>query len=292
MTTESQTIGWIGVGAMGLPICRNLMKGGLGVIGHDVSVERLSLARAAGAETADALTDLLPRVGTVCSMVFDDGALLGLVQAALPGLRRGMFFVDLSTVSPGASADAARLLEAAGVRYVRAPVSGSVGLAEAGTLTVLGSGLPEDFEACLPIFRKMSTSQRYVGSGETARVIKLLINMMVVNSTALIGEAIALGEKSGVERATIVDAINASIVGSRHYQSRADSMKTRAYTSAGPIRMAVKDLDLALSIAREKSLGLPMTAFVRQYVSEIVREGRDDLEVSILAEFPRPTHGA
>lgn len=287
MTTETHTVGWIGVGAMGLPICQNLMKGGLRVIAHDVQAERLALARAAGAGTADTLDDMLSRVGTVCSMVFDDKALLAVVRAAAPGLREGMFFVDLSTVSPGASAIAAKLLEAVGARYVRAPVSGSVSLAEAGTLTVLGSGLRQDFEACLPVFEKMSTSQRYVGPGEAARVIKLLINMMVVNSTALIGEAIALGEKSGVDRSTIIDAINASIVGSRHYQSRADSMKTRAYTSAGPIRMAAKDLDLALAIASEQSLGLPMTAFVRQYVSEVAHEGRDGLEVSILAEFPR-----
>jgi len=287
MNTGVSSVGWIGVGAMGLPICRNLMKGEVQVTAFDVSRERMDLAAEAGARLAESIPELASTVDTVFSMVFDDSALLAVVSAAAPHMRAGALFVDMSTVSPEASAQAAVLLTERRVRYLRAPVSGSVGIAEAGTLTVLVSGDPEDLEDCRPILSHMSSAQNYVGLGEAARIIKLVINMMVINATALIGEAIAFGERAGVPRGTIVDAINGSIVGSRHYQSRAESLKTRKYTTAGPLRLAVKDLDLALAVARESDLELPMTTFVRQYVEELVRDGKADVEVSVLAEYPR-----
>ena len=91
-------------------------------------------------------------------------------------------------------------------------------------------------------------------TADEARVIKLMINMMVFMSTAVIGEGLAFGERSGLDRSLMVDAINDSIVGSAHYRTKADKLKQREYGAAGPISLVVKDLDLALAVARDNAV--------------------------------------
>lgn len=294
MSTETTVVGWIGVGAMGLPICANLVKGGVDVIALDRRPERTALAAEAGARAATSTAQLVTGSDIIFSMVYDDAALEVLLSGAdgvLASILPGTLFIDMSTVSPAVSAWAAGMLAKNGVRYLRAPVSGSVPLAQDGTLAVMASGKRSDFEDCLPVLRLFSSLQTYVGEGEAARVIKLVINMMVVNATALIGEALSFGERSGVPRETLVDAINSSIVGSRHYQSRADGLKNRRYTSAGPVSMAAKDVDMVLAIARNQALSLPLTSYIRQYVTQMIHEGKGDLEVTALAEFPLRSAG-
>jgi 3-hydroxyisobutyrate dehydrogenase-like beta-hydroxyacid dehydrogenase len=254
-------IGWIGVGVMGLPICANLIRHGFRVLAFDSAPERLDLAAQIGADRAASVRGVAEHADMVFSMVYDDAALEGLVTSAdglLAGCRPGMLYVDMSTVSPGLSAEMAALLARQSVRYLRAPVSGSVGMATAATLSVLVSGDTEDLAACEAVLKAMSSAQHHVGPGEAARVIKLVVNMMLVNATVLIGEALKFGEQSGVPRAVLVQAINQSIVGSRHYAARADSLVSRRYGSAGPVRMAAKDMALALDIAQAQQIALPM----------------------------------
>lgn len=292
MNPENTIVGWIGVGHMGLPMCKNLLRGGIKVIVYDDRDPRTALAIEAGAAVAPTVASLASVADVIFSMPYDDNRFRTLVsgpEGLMAGIRPGTLYIDMSTVSPEVSAAMALLLEQKKVRYLRAPVSGSTGLAEAGTLSVIASGTREDFDECLPLMRLMSQVQNYVGEGEAARVLKLLINMMVINATALLGEALTLGEKEGLPRDVMVDAINNSIVGSRHYLARSESLKTRRYTSAGPIKLVTKDMDMALSMAGEHNLSLPVTTLVRGYMAELLREGKGEVEVSILAEFPRQT---
>lgn len=280
-------VGWIGLGAMGLPMCLHLARAGVFVKAVDRLPDRVEAAAGHGVAPAASITDVVRNADVVFSMVFDDDALRDVVEGptgVAAAMTPGTVFVDMSTVSPTVSAQVAQVLEDRGLRYVRAPVSGSVPLAQAAQLTILVSGERADFELLLPLLSLLSQSQHYVGSRESARVVKLAINLMVAASTALIGEALALGERQGVGREVMVDALNASTVGSRHYAARAQSLKTRAYNGNGPLHLVAKDLDLALGIARAGGLNLAITELVRVQLAQLIQSGHRDTEVAVLAE--------
>lgn len=286
MADTHTPVGWLGVGAMGLPMLGHLVRAGFAVSAFDPRAERRDLAAEAGATpVADPLT-LARQCPVLCTMVYDDAALEGVVSTLEPALSPGQLLIDFSTVSPEASARVARVLDSLDVAYVRAPVSGSVMVAQAGALSVFVSGPPAACERCLPLLRALSQAQRQVGEGEAARVVKLAINLLLVNHTALLGEALALAESWGVPRAEMVACVNGSILGSRHTQARAEALATRRYSGAGPLQVGAKDLDLALSMAREKALGLPISAYVRQYLTQLLADGHGEVEISKLAEFP------
>ena len=142
--SERQTVGWIGAGAMGLPICRHLLKAGCEVVVYDRLPERVAPAVAAGASGADSIRQLARRCELVFSMVYDDQAFETVVTGSdgvLAGIRPGSLYIDMSTVSPGISRQMAVLLARQGVRYLRAPVSGSVGLLRRSIRGVRGGPL-------------------------------------------------------------------------------------------------------------------------------------------------------
>ncbi|KQP22139.1 hypothetical protein ASF43_25255 [Pseudorhodoferax sp. Leaf267] len=272
---------------MGLPMALRLKERGIDMSVFDRSPQRMEDAAAHGLGVAGSAADAVRHAGVVFSTVLDDAALLSLVDG--PGglaasMPHGSLLVEMSTVSPGASSRVAECLRAVGVRYLRAPVSGSVALAEQGTLSVFASGDAHDFEEARPLLAGLSSNQVHVGPGEAARVLKLAINMMVVASTSLIGEALAFAERNGLSRPMVVDALNASIVGSRHYQSRAESLKTRRYGSNGPLRLVAKDLGLALRLAEAQSLTLPIAAHCQAAIDRLIQQGHGDTEVTLLAD--------
>ncbi len=280
-------VGWIGIGAMGLPLCKRLINAGCDVLAYDRLPDRLDQAVSAGAMRAASIRELAERCDTVFSMVYDDlafDAVVTGVDGLLAGIRPDSLLVDLSTVSPQLSQEMSELLVRNDVRYLRAPVSGSVALAEAGEIAVLVSGDLKDMQACLPMLRLFSRTQSYQGAGEAARVVKLIVNAMVVGSTVLIGEALELGEAAGLPRANLVEAINQSIVGSRHYASRAEALKQRRYGGAGPVRMAAKDLDLAFALGGIDGLQLPVLHHARARVGAALEQGLSEAEVTVLAE--------
>lgn len=292
MADSTLRIGWLGVGAMGLPMLAHLVRAGHAVTAFDTRGDRVRLAVGAGAAPALDAASAARHSQVLCTMVYDDAALEAAMASVEHALPPGGTVIDFSTVSPAASARVARLLQRLDVAYLRAPVSGSVGVAEAAALSVFVSGPSDACTRCQPVLAAVSQAHRYLGEGEAARVVKLAINLLLVNHTALLGEALALGEAWGVARSEMVACINTSIVGSRHTQARAEALATRRYSGAGPLQVGSKDLNLALAMAREKTLGLPISAFVQQYLAELLAEGHGNVEISKLAEFPRraPRH--
>jgi 3-hydroxyisobutyrate dehydrogenase-like beta-hydroxyacid dehydrogenase len=210
-------IGWIGIGTMGTPMCRNLLRANYPVFACDIDATRLAAIVNDGAVALAPPSEIARRSDIVISMVPNDEVLLSVVEGQdglAASLSHGKIFVDMSTVSPAASARIAEALEATGCLYLRAPVSGSTELAAKGALSMYCSGPREAFERCEPIVTKLSTRQTYVGPSEEARVLKLLINMIVLIAPVALGEALAFGQKGGLQRAQIIDAILQSVAAS------------------------------------------------------------------------------
>ncbi|MNQ20954.1 2-hydroxy-3-oxopropionate reductase [compost metagenome] len=285
----SSEIGWIGVGAMGAPMCLNLLRAGHRLTVCDRDPARVASMVAAGATAADSPREVATRADVVFSTIFDDQGLRDIVagpDGLAAGARPQAAYIDMSTVSPAASADVARVLAERGVDYLRAPVSGTVTLASSARLSTFVSGPPEVFERLRPLLAVLTARQRYVGTSEEARVVKLLINLMVFMSTAVLGEAIDFGERAGLPRDTILDAVNDSIVASAHYAGKAEKIAHRDYAPVGPISLVVKDMDLALTVANHHQAALPIAAQVRQSLALMQAQGLAGLDVAALADLP------
>lgn len=275
MANPNIRIGWIGVGAMGRPMCTHLLKAGYRLSVYDKDPLKIEALVAEGASGANSVSDLAGTCEVIVSMVWDDEDLrevvfgpTGLVRGARPGIR----YIDMSTVSPRLSTEIATILAQRDIPYLRAPVSGSVPVAKAGKLSVYASGPREVFEASRDMLGSFSEKLSYVGIGEEGRIVKLAINLIVQLSTAILGEVLAFGTRAGVDRSLLMDAINDSIVASPHYAVRAESFKKRdlSYT----VRWASpKDLNIAMSVAAENGAIMPMASLLEQYIRIITNRG-------------------
>ena len=285
MSKSIRNIGWIGYGSMGRPMCRNLVKAGYTVRARDTDPKKVRAMEEDGVAASSSPRDLAAASDVVISMIWDDDTLRQVVsgeRGALAGMRPGTPFIDMSTISPKGSLAVAADLEAKGIAFLRAPVSGSAMVAATAGLTVYASGPRETFDECLPVLKALSVNQTYVGTGEESRVLKLTINLMVAMSTAVLGEALSFGERGGLERSLLLDAINDSIVGSRHYAVRADAIKRRDLTSTGSWAGA-KDVGMAMSVAQQFGAALPIASLVHQYVTMVANRGVDRNGVVALA---------
>jgi 3-hydroxyisobutyrate dehydrogenase len=288
MNVAKNKIGWIGVGRMGRPMCINLVKAGFSVTVYDKDTAKIAAVLGSGVAAAASPAALAAQSDIVVSMIFDDAALQDVVlgpAGVLGAMRPGAPYVDMSTVSPAASEEIAGHLAERNVPYLRAPVSGTVVLAETAKLSTYVSGPKDVFEACLPVFQALTAKQKYVGEGEEARLVKLTINLIVQMATAVLGEALAFGTRAGLDRSMLVDAINDSIVASPHYESRAEWFKHRERSPVADLSMTTKDMDLALAVAQAHGAALPIASLVRQYLAISKSLGKETKGVMALAEI-------
>lgn len=277
----SKRIGWIGLGKMGAPMASLLCKTNAQVSVYNRSPEKCGPVVEAGASLAPNASVLAAQSDILFTMLSDDKALRAVLlgdAGALKQMRAGSTLVDMSTVSAGVSNAIAELAREQGVHYLRAPVSGSVAMAEAGTLTVLASGDKAAFDASLAALETMSAKQFYVGNGEQARILKLSINMMVGFSAAMMGEALALGLKNGLDRADMLEVIGSSAVASPLIGYKLDALSAQNYAPAFEVVQMAKDYDLILGAGRDSGVPMPLAAQVREGWSELISAGEGDAD--------------
>ncbi len=204
------TIGFIGLGRMGQPMAANLLKAGFPVIGYDTDPARTSALAGMGAASGTGVAEVAKASDIVISMIMNDAILHRVAlgpEGVVENLAAGAVFADLSTVTPAASAEVRKAAVERGRGYLCGAVAGSIGPATDGTLTLFASGAPEDFALCLPAFQAISANALHVGTGETAAYLKLVHSLIVGGYSALIGEALAFGEKGGLDLGQIVDVL-------------------------------------------------------------------------------------
>ncbi|MCZ6603620.1 MAG: NAD(P)-dependent oxidoreductase [Alphaproteobacteria bacterium] len=278
--TESvaETIAWCGVGTLGRPIVRRLADAGIAPILYDVRAEATAgldgVGRAA-ATPAEAASE----ASLIFSTIPDDDALEVLALGAdglIGGMRPGSVYCDLSTVSPTSSARVAAACDAAGVLYLRAAISGSVALAQAGKLTILASGPHTAFARCEPVFAHFSATRLHVGAAEEARVLKLMINNIAAATTAAVAESIAFGRKGGVDYDIILDVIASSVVASPLIQYKIDPLRRRDFSPTFTTRLMLKDMHILASAAAELGCDLPLGTASIAVFEDQEREGYGD----------------
>ena len=261
---------------MGVPMAGNLLKAGFALTVYNRSPGSEVALRDAGAKIAESPAALAPGMNIIISMTSDDSALAEVTsgaQGAFGAAARGTLFIDMSTVSPDISAEVAARAAEAGIHYLRAPVSGGVALAVAGTLTVLASGAQADFDKALPLFDTMAKKSFHVGEAEEARYIKLALNMMAGMTAAMMNEALVFAERGGASCDIILDVMGESAIASPLVGYKIEPMRKRDFSPTFSTKQMAKDFNLLLEAAKSTDTPLPLAAFVRQVWSSMIASG-------------------
>lgn len=274
-----QKIGWIGLGKMGAPMALNLVKAGFPVTVYNRGAGKAEKLANAGAATAASIAELAAGSDIVISMVSDDPALEAVAAQVLGSAAPGTIYADMTTVSPAASARVAQAAAARRIAYVRAPVSGSTGFAAEATLIILTSGPREACETCAGAFAAMSRKVVYMGDAEQARHMKLVLNMMVGITAAMVGEALCFGERGGLDWATMIEVVGDSPLASPLVKYKTKMLVDRDFTPAFTAAQMAKDFDLILATAADASLPSPITAQVRQLWTAMMANGKGEQDM-------------
>ena len=278
-------IGWVGLGSMGSRMAPNLVNSAYSVTGFDLDRSRTASAAAQGLKEATSLSVLASESDVLFSMIPNDEAFLDVVSHLCGNGKTGACLIDMSTISPDVSVRGAALLDGCGISYLRAPVSGSTTLAAAGTLGIWVSGPESVFELRRPLIALLGKKITYLGAHEEARIMKLVVNVIVAAINTSLAEALNLGRRSGLDWATMVDAINDSAVASPYIASKAQKLKERDWSPAATVEVIAKDIDLALELARQRGAFLPSAALTRQILSAVEGKGHGQLDMSSIATF-------
>jgi 2-hydroxy-3-oxopropionate reductase len=277
-------IGFVGLGIMGRPMALNLKNGG-----HALIVpERASLtaeSRAAATVVADAST-VASQSEVVILMVPDtpdvESALFG-ANGVAAGLKKGTLVIDMSSISPVATKEYAARINALGCDYLDAPVSGGEVGAKAASLTIMVGGPDAAFARAKPLFDLMGKNITHIGSengtGQTCKVANQIIVALNIQAVA---EALVFASKAGADPAKVRSALMGGFASSRILELHAERMLNGTFNPGFRIRLHQKDLNLALSSAKDLNLSLPNTAIAQQMMSSCMAHGHGDLDHSAL----------
>jgi len=233
---------------------------------------------------ADFVFTTLPDSGPLISVITGSDGVCSV-------MKPGQIVVDCSTVSIEASKVCNDAIVAKGGEFLCAPVSGSTVLAKAGTLTVLCSGKKAAYDKTMPLFEKLSAKQFYLGEGDSARAMKLGLNMMIATSMQMLGESLALCEKAGIAWETALDVIGGSVLASPLVAYKIPPLKERKYAPAFSTKLMAKDLNLALSVGKQLGLCAPVTALTHQMLEANIAQGKGDEDFSNLIKLVEELSG-
>lgn len=273
---------FLGVGKMGLPMATHLSQAGHALTVHDVDAQRLPLARAAGLVTTDHLQSALAQAELVISSLPNDAALVDVASLLAEQGRSGQAWMDTSTVSLAASEAAAARVQAQGIEHLRVTVSGNNHMAQAAQLTVMASGPQALHQKLLPVLQSWGPNQFYLGATEQARLMKLVINLMIAQTSAMLSEALNLGQKGGLDWAQMWQVIGASAVGSPIVKAKSVQLSQHDYTPTFTVHQMLKDVGLMMQAGADLKVPLPQLALTQQQMLSAVAQGDGDLDYAAI----------
>jgi 3-hydroxyisobutyrate dehydrogenase-like beta-hydroxyacid dehydrogenase len=293
--TSAQPILFVGIGKMGLPMARHLAAAGHAVTVFDPDPTRTVLAAALGMAVAADLRLALANHERIVSSLPDDAALLALseVMAGVrPGPatragRDGPIWCDTSTVSPEASAHAAARVATCGVTCLRTPVSGNTTMAEQARLTVYVSGDRAAYERVEPMFASWGPRHLYLGDGEQARLAKLAVNLLIVGTSTLLAEALALGERGGLDAQLLWTIISSSAAASPIVLAKAPALRAGDFTPTFTVTQMQKDVGLILGAAQALGVATPVTEVAAAALDRAAAAGDGDADYAVVIRHAR-----
>ena len=284
----AETIGFIGLGVMGKPMAKNLLKAGHRLVVHNRSRSAVDEVVAAGAAAATSAADVARQATVVITMLPDTSDVERVVageNGVLSALQTGTVVVDMSSISPAATVQLATQIAEKGGSMLDAPVSGGEIGAINGTLSIMVGGDAAAFARVKPIFEAMGNAERivHIGKSGAGQVCKVCNQIAIGGALAGVSEAFALAKKAGVDAALVRQALLGGFAASRVLEVHGERMLTGNYKPGFRAKLYQKDLRLANEAASANGVAMPATAIVTQLVNALVANGKGDLDYAAMA---------
>ena len=279
MAQGKPVVGFIGLGIMGQPMARNLLKAGFGLVVYTRTRRKADGLLAEGARWADSPAAVARQAPMVITMVPDSPDVEQVVlgpQGVIEGVRPGGVVIDMSTVSPRVERAIAKQLATRGVAYMDAPVSGGSWGAIQGTLAIMVGGEEDAFRRVLPIFEAMGKSITYMGPSGAGQVTKLVNQVLVAVTLSGVAEALVFGAKAGADLLKTIEAVKGGAAGSWQLANLGPRIVKGDFAPGFMITLQLKDLRLILEMAQELALPLPLTALVAQIYRAAAVDGKGE----------------
>ena len=276
-------LGLIGLGIMGRPMVRNLMKAGYSLTIFDIDSSAVAALAAEGAAVGTTPADVAASTDVLITMLPDSPQVRDVYLGpggAFEALRAGWLAVDMSSIAPSTARELAELASAAGAEMLDAPVSGGDKGAIAGTLSIMVGGSDEAYERALPILQAMGKTIVHVGDAGAGQVVKICNQVVVAVVIEAVSEALVLGAKAGVDPSLIADVLQGGLAGTRVLEMRRGNMLSGSFEPGFRIGLHLKDLKNALELARETNVALPAAAQVDQLMRVAAAAGHADYDHS------------
>ncbi|MBR0444050.1 MAG: 2-hydroxy-3-oxopropionate reductase [Clostridia bacterium] len=281
-------IGFIGLGIMGKPMCRNLLRAGYEVTVFNRSSGAMEELREDGALPGASSADVASKSDVVITMLPNSPDVKDVIlgrNGVLEGARKGLIIIDMSSINPLASQEVCAEAEKRGCYMLDAPVSGGEPKAIDGTLAIMVGGKEEIFQKVEPILRAMGSSVRLCGGIGAGNTTKLANQVIVAANIAALSEALVLGRKAGVAPEIIFEAIRGGLAGSTVMNSKTPMMLDGDFDPGFRIALHIKDLANALDVGHGVGAPLPLTASVMEMMQWLRANGFDQEDHSSLIRY-------
>ena len=281
----STTIGFIGIGIMGKPMARNLMKAGYQLVVYNRTPGPTNELVAEGARAASNPRAVAEQSDIVITMLPDSPQVQEVMtgeHGLLAGARAGTLVIDMSTISPVVTQQLAQAAQVRGVRMLDAPVSGGDVGAQQGTLSIMVGGGDEDFEQAKPLFEVLGKTIMHVGGTGAGQVVKACNQIVVALTIEAVSEALVLGSKAGVDPSVILRVLSGGLAANRVMEVRGPNFLQHNFQPGFKIALHHKDLGIALAAGREYGVSLPVTAIVDQMLQALKLRGQGEQDHSAL----------
>lgn len=279
-------IGFVGLGIMGKPMAKNLIKDGYEVICYDFNQSNMDEVAAAGASTAknsqelanqsDIVITMLPNSPNVEAALFSE-------EGIAAGISEGKIVIDMSSINPVSSQRFAEKLAGLGVEFLDAPVSGGEPKAIDGTIAVMVGGKKKVFDQCYELLLSMASSVTYIGEVGAGNIAKLANQIIVAINIAAVGEALPFATKAGADPELVYQGIRGGLAGSTVMDAKSPMILNRDFDPGFRIELHIKDLQNALDTSHMINAGIPLTAQLMEIMQVLKNDGLEKKDHSAIA---------
>jgi 3-hydroxyisobutyrate dehydrogenase len=282
-----EKIGFVGVGRMGANMARRLREQGYVIAAvFDVHHETAkTLAQELGCPAVTDLKEVTKLSDVIITVVTDDKAMKSIYTGGLLQRSRGKLFINCATVSPAVHVWVEQKAQKTGAESLEACMASSITQAREGTLYLMCGGSGEAFNRAKPILEKLSSSMRYIGPAGTAAQVKALVNMVMNINTAGLAEGLGLGAALGLDLTLLREVFSQTGANSRVLQTDGEDMQNREHSCFFSAAHAYYDCGIALRLAKEFGLNLPLATATKKQFDKMITEGLGELDKSGVAEL-------
>ncbi len=281
-------IGFIGLGIMGKPMSKNLLKANHKLIVHDINREAEKELEALGADVAASPEQLAEGSELVITMLPDSEDVRDVVlgdKGIAVGGKAGLTIIDMSSISPYVSMEIAAELEKKGMSMLDAPVSGGEPKAINGTLSVMAGGNKDLFDKYKDLLGSMASSVVYIGKNGSGNIAKLCNQIIVAITISAVSEALSLAQKAGVSPGIVYNAIRGGLAGSAVLDAKAPMMMDRNFNPGFRVNLHIKDLKNVLETSGHLGVSLPFTNMVMEVMQDIRNDGLGNEDHSSIIKY-------